>query len=207
MLVANVIGALTAITREAYAPTFAGIFGAYLIAVWIQRRKLPWCEAIIVAWSSIAGGAYALYLVWAFRSIPGLAAWSATLAFERGTGFIGDQLELYERVQRAIALAKQVRLENGRLAIEHDDVAERLASLKADTMAIRAMTLAGKPLDATKKYKVVGWAPVSEEARPAGGEPVWDVVARYLRAQKTIAPRALNLPKVEGVAGNPGLGA
>ena len=60
---------------------------------------------------------------------------------------------------------------------------------------------------ATKKYKVVGWAPVSEEARAAGGEPVWDVVARYLRAQKTIAPRVLNLPKVEGVAGNPGLGA
>ena len=66
----------------------------------------------------------------------------ATLSFERGIGFIGDQLDLYERVQRAIALAKQVRLEDGRLAIEHDDVAERLASLKADTMAIRAMTLA-----------------------------------------------------------------
>jgi alkylation response protein AidB-like acyl-CoA dehydrogenase len=66
----------------------------------------------------------------------------ATLAFERGTGFIGDQLDLYERVQRAIVLAKQVRLEDGRLAIDHDDVAERLASLKADTMAIRAMTLA-----------------------------------------------------------------
>ncbi|HYR00956.1 MAG TPA: thiosulfohydrolase SoxB [Casimicrobiaceae bacterium] len=72
---------------------------------------------------------------------------------------------------------------------------------------IRAMTLAGKALEATKKYKVVGWAAVSEEARAAGGEPVWDVVARYLRAQKTIAPRVLNLPKVEGVAGNPGLGA
>jgi alkylation response protein AidB-like acyl-CoA dehydrogenase len=65
----------------------------------------------------------------------------ATLAFERGTGFVGDQLDLYERVQRAIALAKHVRLEDGRLAIDHDDVAERLASLKADTIAIRAMTL------------------------------------------------------------------
>jgi len=65
----------------------------------------------------------------------------ATLSFERGTGFIGDQLELYERVQRAIGLAKQVCLEDGRLAIDHDDIAQRLASLKADTMAIRAMTL------------------------------------------------------------------
>ena len=62
-------------------------------------------------------------------------------------------------------------------------------------------------VDAAKKYKVVGWAPVSEEARAAGGEPVWDVVARNLRAQKTIKPRALNLPQVAGVAGNPGLGS
>ena len=45
---------------------------------------------------------------------------------------------------------------------------------------------------------------MSEEARAAGGEPIWDVVARYLRAQKTITPRALNVPNVDGVAGNPG---
>ena len=63
----------------------------------------------------------------------------------------------------------------------------------------------GKPIDPTKKYKVAGWAPVSEEARAAGGEPIWDVMARYLRAKKTITPRALNLPNVEGVAGNPGM--
>jgi alkylation response protein AidB-like acyl-CoA dehydrogenase len=72
----------------------------------------------------------------------GWATALATLSFERGTGFIGDQLELHERVRRAIALAGRVRLEDGRLAIEHDDVADRLASLKADTMALRAMTLA-----------------------------------------------------------------
>ena len=72
---------------------------------------------------------------------------------------------------------------------------------------ITAMTLRGKPLDPAKKYKVAGWAPVSEEAKAAGGEPVWDVMARYLRAQKTVPPLALNLPKVEGVAGNPGLSA
>jgi sulfur-oxidizing protein SoxB len=38
-----------------------------------------------------------------------------------------------------------------------------------------------------------------------GGEPVWDLVARYLRAKKTIPPLALNVPEVAGVAGNPGL--
>jgi sulfur-oxidizing protein SoxB len=70
---------------------------------------------------------------------------------------------------------------------------------------ITAMALGGKPIDAAKKYKVAGWAPVSEEAKAAGGEPVWDVVARHLRAQKTIPPLALNVPKVEGVAGNPGM--
>ncbi len=69
------------------------------------------------------------------------------------------------------------------------------------------MELAGKPLDADKKYKVAGWAPVSEDARAAGGEPIWDVVARYLRAQKTIAPRKLNLPTVVGMDGNPGMAA
>jgi len=70
---------------------------------------------------------------------------------------------------------------------------------------ISRLALSGKPLDAAKTYKVAGWAPVSEEAKAAGGEPIWDVIARYLRAQKTIAPRALNLPQVEGAAGNPGM--
>ena len=70
---------------------------------------------------------------------------------------------------------------------------------------ITSMSLRGKPIEAAKTYKVAGWAPVSEESRAAGGEPIWDVVARYLRAKKTIAPLTLNLPKVDGVAGNPGI--
>jgi len=69
---------------------------------------------------------------------------------------------------------------------------------------ISAMSLRGKPIEADKKYKVAGWAPVSEDARAAGGEPIWDVMARYLRGQKTLKPRALNVPRLVGVAGNPG---
>ena len=65
----------------------------------------------------------------------------STLSFERGLGFIGDQLDLYERVGRAIDLAGRVRLENGQFAIEDQGIAQTLASLKADAMAIRAMTL------------------------------------------------------------------
>ena len=67
------------------------------------------------------------------------------------------------------------------------------------------MTLSGKPLDANRKYKVAGWASVSEDTRAAGGEPIWDVMTRYLRAKKSISPLALNVPAVEGVTGNPGM--
>ena len=70
---------------------------------------------------------------------------------------------------------------------------------------ITRMELGGRPIDAARKYKVAGWAPVAEEAKTAGGEPIWDVCARYLRAQKTIAPRKLNLPVIEGMQGNPGM--
>jgi sulfur-oxidizing protein SoxB len=70
---------------------------------------------------------------------------------------------------------------------------------------ITRMELNGKPIDAGRRYKVAGWAPVSEEARDAGLEPVWDVVARWLRAQKTVAPRKLNLPKIEGIGRDPGI--
>jgi len=66
----------------------------------------------------------------------------STLAFERGTGFIGDQLALYARVHQAIALARRTRLADGTLAIDDSDIAGRLALIKADTLAIRAMTLA-----------------------------------------------------------------
>lgn len=70
---------------------------------------------------------------------------------------------------------------------------------------ISTLQLRGKPIEADKKYRVAGWAPVSEESRQSGGEAIWDVLARYLRAQKIIKPRKLNLPQLIGVAGNPGL--
>jgi sulfur-oxidizing protein SoxB len=69
---------------------------------------------------------------------------------------------------------------------------------------ISDMQLAGKPVAAGRQYKVAGWAPVAEGA---SGEPVWDLMARYLKSQKVIAPRKLNLPSIRGVAGNPGFSA
>ena len=67
---------------------------------------------------------------------------------------------------------------------------------------ISDLRLKGKPLDPGKKYRVAGWAAVSEGTT---GEPVWDVVARYLRDKKTIRPRNLNVPRLVGMQGNPGL--
>jgi sulfur-oxidizing protein SoxB len=67
---------------------------------------------------------------------------------------------------------------------------------------ITEMHLNGKRLEADKTYKVAGWAPVAEGAK---GEPVWDVVARYLRDKKIITPRKLNTPRLIGMKGNPGI--
>jgi len=52
---------------------------------------------------------------------------------------------------------------------------------------------------------VASWAPVSQEARAAGGEAMWDVVARYLRDRKTVRPLQPNVPVLRGIAGNAGL--
>jgi sulfur-oxidizing protein SoxB len=67
---------------------------------------------------------------------------------------------------------------------------------------ISDMRLAGKPIEADKTYKVAGWAPV---AQGASGEPIWDVVSRYLRDRKTIPPLKLNQPRLIGVEGNRGI--
>ena len=67
---------------------------------------------------------------------------------------------------------------------------------------ISGMTLKGKPIDANRKYKVAGWAPVAEGA---SGEPIWDLMANYLRDKKTIKPKKLNLPQLVGMKGNAGI--
>ena len=66
------------------------------------------------------------------------------------------------------------------------------------------MMLKGKRIEPGKTYKVAGWAPVSEEAKDSG-PAVWDVVANYLRSQKVVTQRALNLPTLKGMDGNPGV--
>ncbi|HLH91609.1 MAG TPA: thiosulfohydrolase SoxB [Xanthobacteraceae bacterium] len=60
----------------------------------------------------------------------------------------------------------------------------------------------GRALEPDKGYKVAGWASVN----PQHGKPVWDVVANYLRGQRTAAPKRLNRVALKGVANNPGVG-
>lgn len=68
---------------------------------------------------------------------------------------------------------------------------------------ISNMTIKGKSVDADKTYKVAGWAPVGEGV---AGEPIWEVVATYLRDRKVIKGLKLNEPTIIGIGkSNPGI--
>jgi sulfur-oxidizing protein SoxB len=64
------------------------------------------------------------------------------------------------------------------------------------------MRVGGKPVEADRTYKVAGWAPVAEGAK---GEPIWELVGRYLRSMKVIKAPKPNQPALAGVTGNRGL--
>ena len=68
---------------------------------------------------------------------------------------------------------------------------------------ISDLRLGGRPVRAGTRYKVAGWAPVAEGA---AGEPVWDLLVRYLKDRKTVAPKVPNLPRLAGSAHHPGFG-
>jgi sulfur-oxidizing protein SoxB len=68
---------------------------------------------------------------------------------------------------------------------------------------ISELTLAnGKPIDAGKNYRVSGWATVGAQSP---GAPIWDVVAEYLRDQKTYRLKKLETPVLKGMSSNPGI--
>jgi sulfur-oxidizing protein SoxB len=67
---------------------------------------------------------------------------------------------------------------------------------------ITDMELRGKKLDANKTYGVAGWASV---ARPLEGKPIWEVVEDYLRQNKTVQIKEVNVPKIKGIQNNDGL--
>ena len=63
------------------------------------------------------------------------------------------------------------------------------------------MRLRGRRIEADKIYKVASWAPAAEAA---DGEPVWEILSRYLRDRKVVNPRRLELPRLIGTSGNLG---
>jgi S-sulfosulfanyl-L-cysteine sulfohydrolase len=60
----------------------------------------------------------------------------------------------------------------------------------------------GSAVGASKTYRVAGWASVD----PQNGKPVSEIVAGYLRAQKTVKIKRLNRVTLKGVDRNPGIG-
>ena len=76
-----------------------------------------------------------------------------------------------------------------------------IAPLAQAGSRISELTLDGKTIDANKTYKVAGWASVKQ----VEGEPIWDVVARWLRAQGRVQGVRANPPEVTGLQNNQGI--
>jgi sulfur-oxidizing protein SoxB len=68
----------------------------------------------------------------------------------------------------------------------------RIADMRLDS---------GKSIESNKRYTVAGWS----TANPSDGPPMWEIMASYLRTQKTISVKKVNLPKLKGVANNSGI--
>jgi len=62
----------------------------------------------------------------------------------------------------------------------------------------------GKPMEASKMYKVAGWSTVGAKSP---GEPVWETVETYMKEMKHFDKRNLKVDKPDmiGVKGNPGI--
>lgn len=67
----------------------------------------------------------------------------STLGFERGTAFMQAQTELSRTVERLIELARTRRARSGAHLVDSDEIVSRLATLRAEVVAMRAMTYAG----------------------------------------------------------------
>ncbi len=60
----------------------------------------------------------------------------------------------------------------------------------------------GTPVEAARRYRVAGWATVGARSE---GDPIWDVVATYLRDSGTVRVDRVNTPVLRNVSGNPGI--
>lgn len=70
------------------------------------------------------------------------------------------------------------------------------------------MRLGGRPIEAGKRYKVAGWAPVAEDAKNQPGvKPVWEHVETWLKSQqgRRVQSRKINTPTLRDITSNPGM--
>jgi sulfur-oxidizing protein SoxB len=70
---------------------------------------------------------------------------------------------------------------------------------------ISDMRLNGQLLDASRVYKVAGWASVNPEVQNTNAPPVWEILSAYLADIKVVSQIRPNLPQIKNVAGNKGL--
>ena len=68
---------------------------------------------------------------------------------------------------------------------------------------ISEIQIRGRELDKNREYLVAGWASVNPQ--PDNLEDIWTVVARYLRAKKSLRIERINTPKLKNVRTNPGI--
>jgi alkylation response protein AidB-like acyl-CoA dehydrogenase len=116
----------------------------------------------------------------------------STLSFERGTAFMADQVELAAVVEDLIAEAGRRGGPGGRVrAIDDDEIARRLATVRAEVAALRAMTIAG--ISRTRRSGVPG--PEASMIRLFHGELHQRV---YQLALDVIGSDALELTAVDG---------
>jgi len=73
------------------------------------------------------------------------------------------------------------------------DAGMRIADMQLDD---------GTPIEASKNYKVAGWATVGSQSP---GAPIWEVVSAYLRREGNARIKKLNTPLLKNVSGNPGI--
>ena len=115
----------------------------------------------------------------------------STLSFERGTAFMADQIDLAATVEAIITMAKDTFLPTGKLAIDDDEIATRLATARAEVTALRAMTVAG--ISRTVRSGVPG--PEGSMVRLYHGELHQRV---YQLAMDILGPAGMRLTPVDG---------
>jgi alkylation response protein AidB-like acyl-CoA dehydrogenase len=109
----------------------------------------------------------------------------STLSFERGTGFLPEQVELVTKVDELVDLARTRTDRRGRSLLDDSGLAERLAVARSEAQAVLAMTL----------------AVVSRNARTAVPGPEASMVRLlFTQLQQRVAALAVDLLDREGLA-------